>query len=527
MINLLQLLREKVDPSKIKQASSSRPGGEYHSPCPLCGGTDRFTVFPGQDGGELCQRHGIPGTWSCPRGCGKGGDVISWFMEVEGLSFAEACAELKIPLEGREQPRRSYRPLRVPRREQADAFAPTSHAPPMEQWRIQATKLTTEAHARLLETPAMLRYLAARALPEAAVCAYRLGYIEAEGKQADCIFRARAAFGLPEKKGAQGKAIRAFRIPRGITIPVWSDEEECLRIRIRRRDADRDKTNPKDPKYLLVPQPGQPFSAPLMLPPVDVPADLATWVIVEAELDAMVIHHACGGAVGVLSILTVRAKPDQAAHAALARAARILVALDVDEDKPDGSNPGADAWPWWKRTYPQAKLWPVPEGKDPGEAFARGVDLAAWIASATPLHRGNFGLSTGQQSEKRLPGDSVPAGGAVGKNDNRRSVQKGAGLMWPRWQVPDVATFADVVLPSDKITHGELLKALRKHPLGDADCLIPCPRTSPSFWWRYHRDCHRCSGHHLCLLDLLQSQLFQEAAYGTADVSCESVHCAG
>ncbi len=515
MLDLLQLLREKVDPSKIRRVSG-RQGGEYHSPCPLCGGTDRFTVFPAQAGGELCQKHGFAGTWACPRGCGKGGDVISWLMDVEGMTFAAACAELKIPLQGQndgqDQPRRTYRPLRAPRREPSEGFAPASYAPPAEQWRAQATKLATDAHVRLLETPAMLRYLAARALPEAAVRAYRLGYIEAEGKQTDCIFRSRAAFGLGEKKGQQGKPVRAFRIPRGITIPAWSAEGDCLRIRIRRRDAHRDKTNPKDPKYLLVPQPGQPFSAPLMLPPTDVPADLATWVIVEAELDAMAVHHACGGAVGVLSILTVRGRPDQTAHAALARAARILVALDVDEDKPDGSNPGADAWPWWKRTYPQAKLWPVPEGKDPGEAFARGVDLAGWIAAGTPLRLG--GLATGQSGEK-LPVGSAPADRAVRNASRPRSAQEDTPFAWPRWSVPDVATFSDVVLPSDKITHDELLTALRAHPLGDADCLIPCPRTSPSFWWRYHKDCHRCSGHHLCLLGLLQSPLFQEAAYGT------------
>lgn len=127
-------------------------------------------------------------------------------MEVEGLSFAEACAELKIPLEGREQQRRSYRPLRAPRQERAEAFAPASYAPPMEQWRIQATKLATEAHARLLETPAMLRYLAARALPEAAVRAYRLGYIEAEGRQTDCIFRAPSGLRPAGKDGRSGQS---------------------------------------------------------------------------------------------------------------------------------------------------------------------------------------------------------------------------------------------------------------------------------------------------------------------------------
>ena len=37
MIDLLQLLRTRVDPVKVKKISGAK-GGEWHSPCPLCGG---------------------------------------------------------------------------------------------------------------------------------------------------------------------------------------------------------------------------------------------------------------------------------------------------------------------------------------------------------------------------------------------------------------------------------------------------------------------------------------------------------
>ena len=84
MFDLLQLLHAKVDPAKIKKASGSK-GGEWHSPCPLCGGEDWFSVFPNQPGGALCQKHGLHGTWACMRGCSKGGDLVSWFMEIEGM----------------------------------------------------------------------------------------------------------------------------------------------------------------------------------------------------------------------------------------------------------------------------------------------------------------------------------------------------------------------------------------------------------------------------------------------------------
>ena len=90
----------------------------------------------------------------------------------------------------------------------------------------------------------------------------------------------------------------------------------------------------------------------------------------------------------------------------LAKSARILVALDADEDKPDGSNPGAEAWPGWRQTYPQARLWPVPVGKDPGEAFALGVDLAEWIAAATPSSPVSTGSAVPPANQGEVIGSS-------------------------------------------------------------------------------------------------------------------------
>ena len=61
----------------------------------------------------------------------------------------------------------------------------------------------------------------------------------------------------------------------------------------------------------------------------------------------------------------------------------------------------------------------------------------------------------------------------------------------------------------------ELLGSMRKHPLGDPECLLPCPCTKPPFWWRYRRDCKKCAGHPLCLLGLLQSPIFEEALHAS------------
>ncbi|UIJ38705.1 hypothetical protein LWC08_03815 [Desulfobaculum bizertense] len=62
---------------------STRKGGEYHGPCPGCGGKDRFLIWPEQNGGE--------GSWWC-RICGQGGDLIQYLREFRGMSFKDAAA---------------------------------------------------------------------------------------------------------------------------------------------------------------------------------------------------------------------------------------------------------------------------------------------------------------------------------------------------------------------------------------------------------------------------------------------------
>jgi hypothetical protein len=382
-VTILDLLARHVGGDKIIRVSG-KDGGLYHSPCPACGGTDRFLVFPEQPGGDLAQEHGVPGTWACPRHCQTGGDIISFLQEFDGMSFADACAELGITTSAAP---RAVRPLRRPQTASA-TWRPVSYAAPAEAWREHATKMALEAHAAIMHEPSALRWLADRGLPREAVEAYRLGWLAGEDKQTGTkIFRQRSSFGLQPKANKQtGKEIRVMCIPRGITIPAWSADGQCLRLRIRRPNKDIDKSNPRDSKYRLVPQPEPIYSAPLVLPPVGVDPELATWVVVEAELDAYAVHYACAGRVGVVAVLTVSVHPDAVAHAALAPSARILVSLDFDQVREDGKPiPTAKAWPWWEATYPQARLWPVPKGKDPGDAVAQGVNLWDWVRAGMPI----------------------------------------------------------------------------------------------------------------------------------------------
>ncbi len=390
---LFDLLSEAVGAEKIKLAGSKH-GGEYHSPCPVCGGIDRFFLFPEQSGGPIAQENGVKGTWSCPRHCHKGGDVISFCIEMLGMSFRDACERVGIVLSDGQKWRRAYRPLSASTA-QPD-WTPKKYASPSAVWQEYAGKIMGMAREQLLAHEVSLRWLASRGLPVEAIKQYGLGYLAGEDKYKKCLYRARSAFGLPPKM-KNGREQKTLWIPRGITIPCYGENGQVLRVRIRRRSAD---LRPKDSKYLLIPQPAPAYSSPMLLPPTGIMPELTTWVVVESELDAMAVHYASGGRVGVVAILSVSGRPDAVAHAVLEPSARILVALDYDADK----RASAAAWGWWRDHYNQVRLWPVPAGKDPGEAVSHGVDLAKWILAGLPA-----GTPCPQQFEKSdLPPAPAP-----------------------------------------------------------------------------------------------------------------------
>lgn len=374
---LLDLLRG-MSTGNWRMVSRGKKGEEWAGPCPVCGGNDRFRAWPTMAGGDVCREAGISGSWWC-RQCDRGGDVISLLEFARGLDFVGACKDLGIGLSaGPRQPQ--SRPLRQPRVD--SPWEPKAREAPPEKWQIQASKLTLEAAEYLLSYADGLKYLAGRGLPLAAVKEYSLGYLTGDDKSGLCRYRARSAFDLADKQVGD-RVKKALWIPRGLTIPLWGSAPQggsmVHRLRIRRRAADL--TDGRGSKFLLLEGSGQ---APMILLPTKKAVDRTAWVIVEAELDAMAVHQACAGQVGVIAVLTNRGKPDVTAHGLLKSAPTILVALDFDEADAKGHRAGYEGWSWWEKIYIQAKRWPVPQGKDPGEAFGLGVDLARWVGDGYP-----------------------------------------------------------------------------------------------------------------------------------------------
>jgi hypothetical protein len=411
MTDMLSLL---ADYGVTAKKVAGTHGGEYHSACPVCGGRDRFHCWPQRPSTGTCP---LPGVWGC-RACDKSGDIIAFLQHAGGLSWKDACARLNIRMD-------ENRPVRLPVRVKAEGIrqAEAKGLPPAI-WRERNTKLVTHAHEQLMNTPSVLEYLAGRGLNAEACARYRLGWLPGE-KNKSWYTRPLKAWGLPEAIGE-----KAFRFPRGLVIPRFSQaegKEEVIGLRIRRTDADRAEFAPEK-KYLA-------FKGgavtPLLIPAPGVAPSRAVLVIVEAELDAMLVAEvarAAGLPCGAMALVSNTARPDAAAYAACGQAAALLLSLDLDPKAGGGAKATAKAVAKWRATYPNAKDWPVPQGKDPGDAYSAGVDLALWLEAGLPAICLPVGKSTPNIHIKTycvehgsdLCGNNAPQVGTVG-NSGRES----------------------------------------------------------------------------------------------------------
>lgn len=344
-MNVMDLLRRHgIEP---KKAASSK-GGEYHSPCPGCGGNDRFCVWPDEHGGE--------GGYWCRR-CNRGGDAIQFLRDFDGLTFRQACERL-----GRTVP--DSKDLRLkPAKAAPDTWQPRDPADPDERWRHHAGKLVTWAYEKLMENEAELRWLASRGIGEDTAHRFALGWV------ADDLYRDREAWGLLQIKDEKTGKARPMWLPKGLVIP-WYQGETVAKLRIRRPDPVE-----FGPRYYMVP--GSASVTTLIRPAVKHLVKREVYVIVESELDAYLIVEHAGDLCGAVALGSCSAHPDIASSRILAGAAVILNALDFD-------GPGAQERTWWEKHFPQSRRWPVPEGKDPGEAYKAGVNIKEWIRAGLP-----------------------------------------------------------------------------------------------------------------------------------------------
>ena len=407
-----------------KVASGSQRGPEHHGPCPVCGGRDRFHIWPEQGEG---------GTWWC-RGCDKGGDLIEYYRHAEGMSYRDACVAAGVearrydPLTGP-----SLRPDRTPR-----GFAPARTAAAPELWQGHAAKFAEHCHLALLTNDQQLAWLAARGIDAATISQYGLGWLDADA------WRPRESWGLPTVKRADGKPKKLW-LPRGLVIPQWQGST-VERLRIRRPD-----TGPDELKYYVVPGSGR--------EPYTTTDQADAWIIVEAELDALTLAAAIGDLVGIMAMGNATAKPTARAWPLLQEAVHISVALDNDQPRIDPRSgerkPGAGtaAAQWWLDALATAERTPIVGGKDPGEAYQAGVDLRAWALAGLPprfrMRAERLAAAAAEDAggDKPLP---VVADGDQGVISDDTPAQEVAGKAIPAYKILALHDGREIHLTDDR-----------------------------------------------------------------------------
>jgi DNA primase len=360
----MQIAEEKI--TEIKNAADivgvisesvelKQAGKDYIGLCPFHPEkTPSFTVCPGKQ------------MYFC-FGCSASGDVFKFLEIYKGLSFLAAAKQLAdkygiqlpetsaaVPARGTPKPpgiKAEHRTLNEKNNQQSIINNQQS-----ELWQEKAGKLVAWAHEKLLGNTAQLKILADRGIKKETVEYFRLGWNP--GKDGKDIFRPRESWGLPtEMKDGRKKKLW---IPIGLVIPMFSGET-AHRLRFRRPDG--------KPKYYIIPG-----------------SSMATWimqkskrvyVIIESELDGILLWQEAREVTGIISLGSASTRPDPAAVNLLEQSALILNALDFD-------TAGAKAFNFWDEAFPQSVRWPVPAGKDPGEAFQSGIDLKEWITSGFP-----------------------------------------------------------------------------------------------------------------------------------------------
>ena len=346
-MDILTLAQSKTQLRK----TASTHGGEYVGPCPSCGGRDRFHVWPDKTDSKRSERVGI---YWC-RSCGKAGDVVQFLVDFEGMRYPEAFAAIgeEMPSDGRHKyaapnPCPSTRPCTSNATEE-------KRTPQPDIWLSKAAALVAHAQAELAASDYIQKWLEKRGIGTGTATGMRLGWLSEDR------WRDRTAWGLPQEIKSDGKAKRLW-IPGGLVIPMIDAGGLARRIRIRR-------FSDQEPRYVVIPGSRMASMA------HGLPSRAA--VVVESELDAIMLAGIAPDLAAAVAMGSATTKPGSQLLDEIRKCAVVLVALDSDRA-------GAEAMRWWKDNMPNSRRWPVPQGKDPGEAFAAGVDIREWVKAGLP-----------------------------------------------------------------------------------------------------------------------------------------------
>ncbi len=304
-------------------------GGEYAGPCPFCGGNDRFRVWPEED------------RYWC-RQCQKAGDSIQYLRDAKGMKYHEACLFLNI------EPK--IIATQTLESKTNSNWTPKKFVMPEQKW-----KSRTEGFLSIRKNlnKNILQWLKNRGLSIQTIKNASLAW------NPEDVWLSRKSCGLLDEINKKTGNLKTVWLPKGLIIPAFLDRQ-LIRLRFRRPKEDE-----YGKKYIIASGSSD--------KPMFWKSNTAIYAIVESELDGFLLHQEAGDLVNVIALGSAQARPDKETYHAISEAKTILLCLDYDEA---GTK---ESWGWWLEHFKQAVRWPCPVGKDPGEAFQKGLNIRAWI----------------------------------------------------------------------------------------------------------------------------------------------------
>jgi DNA primase len=332
LINLAQ--QKGLNPKFVAHTA----GGEYHSSCPSCGGTDRFVMQPNK------QMKNCIGCYFCRR-CEVRGDTIEFARSFLNYPYPEAklvagasASEINIDSI-----------LKTPKN------SATTLVRPSVAWIKNANELVSKANEKLLNSKGPLKLLANRGLPLEAIVRYKLGWSDKD------LYSPRSNWGLDENPRRDNKS-NTLWMPSGFVIPTIDTDGSVIRLKVRR---DNFFPGDKFPKYVAIPGSMNGLNK-------IGPVNRSVMVVVESELDAYAIDYAMGDLVCAVAVGSNIKNPDNVVDRIAKIVKHILICHDNDQA-------GLKMLKKWETLYAHAFACPTPQGKDIGEFVQNGGNIRSLI----------------------------------------------------------------------------------------------------------------------------------------------------
>lgn len=323
----------------LKKAAGTN-GGEWAGPCPVCGGEDRFRVWP------TPTDNGNPSFWC--RSCNISGDAITYLMKVRGQTFKGAVESLHVNRDNYTLPKRRSAPRPALNIGDVDMNRPCFEP----AWQLAADNFITRCFNRLQDEPSGQPgrdYLASRCMTLPMAVVYELGYNDHAHEE------------------IWGSA--KVWLPRGIIIP-WRVDGQYWNVRVRRMNEDM---QPGQQKYISATgnanallgaddlRPGRPA----ILCEGEFNRHWLDWIARQQRINVAVVATGSRTGARVLRWVT-----------RLALSSKVLLCLDGDE----ASKKDID---WWCQALGSiAQPAAVGGDADINDQVLAGVDVGGWLRSA-------------------------------------------------------------------------------------------------------------------------------------------------